>query len=342
MNFSGIDLNLLRIFDAMMQERSTTRVAERVGLSQPAVSSALGRLRHIAGDELFIREGNRMVPTTKAELMHAPVRAAMARVEDAFDVAMPFDPPRAERTFRILGSDYFSTLIMPSLAAAVHVQAPRVVLQMLDMPSSEVVPALSDGRVDLAFSPSTIEPPDYIRKQTLFHSYIVAAAAKGNERLRDAGIAAGERLPAELYCALPHVVMSMDGSRRGTIDTPLEDQGLSRSVMLTLPHFHAVASAVASSDMVGNLPVHYARLVAPQMNLELYLPPFDPPIIDVNLYWHRRHDSDSANSWLRTMIRRISSFADEADPQDPVLCTALHERRSTTAVAEKAPLGTGK
>ncbi|MEQ9570515.1 MAG: LysR family transcriptional regulator [Nitratireductor sp.] len=311
----------------MMQERSTTRVAERVGLSQPAVSAALGRLRHLTDDALFIREGGRMVPTAKAEAMLAPVRAAMAGIEGAFDVAMPFDPATAERSFRLLGSDYFSTLLMPPLAAAVQEVAPRVVLQMLDMASSQVVTALREGRVDLAVSPSTLEPPDYVCKQTLFHSYIVSVMAKKNGRLRAAGIDPGGRIPPEIYCAIPQVVMSMDGAMRGTVDAPLEGQGLTRTICLTLPHFHAVACAVAAGSMLGNLPVHYARFVASQLDLELYLPPYDPPIIDVNLYWHRRHDNDSANSWLRAQISNVFSRANQSAPRDPALRAALAARR---------------
>jgi DNA-binding transcriptional LysR family regulator len=146
-NFSTLDLNLLRVFDAMMLELNTTRAGERVGLSQPAVSSALGRLRHVTGDDLFVRDGNRMVPTPRALAMAEPIRSALRRMEDALSAAAGFDPASSSQIFRISGSDYFSTLLMPRLAEAVTREAPGITLQMLDHPAGEVVDLLSEGRV---------------------------------------------------------------------------------------------------------------------------------------------------------------------------------------------------
>ena len=323
MNFSGIDLNLLRIFDTMMQERSTTRVAERVGLSQPAVSSALARLRHLTNDDLFIREGGRMVPTSKAEAMREPVRAAIAGIEGAFAVAAPFDPATSDRTFRLLGSDYFSSLLMPNLSALALRSAPRVVLQMLDMPSSEVVVALADGRVDAALSPATISPPDYIGSLRLFRSWIVTLVARSHPLIAERGFRRGQRLTPALFCHYPQAVMSMDGSIRGTVDRPLEAQGFSRRVALTLPHFHAVALAIATGEVIGSLPVHYALQVARQLDLEVLLPPFDAPILDVGLYWHRRHELDAASRWLRGIIAEVFTFGDETELADEILKKAL-------------------
>ncbi len=145
MNFAALDLNLLRVFDAMAIELNTTRTGERVGLSQPAVSSALGRLRQILGDELFVREGNRMVPTERALALREPVRLALRQMEDALAAVARFDPASATQTFRISGSDYFSILLMPRLTAAVMREAPGVTLQMIDHPSAEAVRLLGEG-----------------------------------------------------------------------------------------------------------------------------------------------------------------------------------------------------
>jgi DNA-binding transcriptional LysR family regulator len=330
MNFSGVDLNLLRIFDALMQERSTTKVAERVGLSQPAVSSALARLRHLANDDLFIREGGRMVPTSKAEAMREPVRAVIAGIEGAFAVAAPFDPATSDRSFRLLGSDYFSTLLMPSLSARALRAAPRIILQMIDMPSSEVASALANGLVDAALSPSTIDPPDYVACRTLFCSWVVTLVARDHPLIAQHGCRRGQRLTPELFCRYPQVVMSMDGSTRGTIDGPLEAQGFSRRVALTLPHFHAVALAIATGGVIGSLPVHYASQVAVQLDLEVLLPPFDAPILDVRLYWHRRHDLDAANTWLRGLIAEAAALGEETDLMDDALRKAVAATQATS------------
>lgn len=321
MNIASIDLNLLRIFDVMLTERSTVKTGEVVGLSQSAVSAALGRLRHIARDELFVRQGNAMVPTSRAESMAEPVREALARLEGAFDTVAPFAPDRSARVFRLLGSDYFSALLMPPLTRSVLQLAPQVTLQMLDMPSSEVVDALICDAVDVALSPATFDPPSYISKRTLYRSYVVAVARRGHPALAD--IEPGSRIPAERFCAIPQVIMSMDGSRTGTIDAPLAAQGLARSVALTLPHFQAVALTVADGELLGNLPVHYAELVATTLALDLYLPPHDPPVMDVDLYWHRRRDTDTANLWLRERIAEVFSANMLRTPADAALTAAM-------------------
>lgn len=303
MNFAAVDLNLLRVFDAMMLELSTVRTGERVGLSQPAVSSALGRLRHIVGDDLFVRDGNRMVPTPRALQLKEPVRAALQQMEEALAAAAGFHSATSEQTFVVLGSDYFSTLLMPRLAQQVVPEAPSVTLQMLDYPSSNVVRLLSEGAIDAAVD-RALDAPDWIMHQTLFHSYILCVATKDHPVLKRHRIKPGARIPAEVFCEIPQVMLSMDGGKTGTIDGTLKEHGLTRTVAMTVPHFQAVALAAASSSLLGNLPVHFARHAAASLSLDIYLPPYDPPKLGVCLYWHKRLDKDPANIWLRGHIER--------------------------------------
>lgn len=303
MNFAAVDLNLLRVFDAMMLELSTVRAGERVGLSQPAVSSALGRLRHIVGDELFVRDGNRMTPTPRALALKEPVRAALRQLEAALVAGAGFDPATSDRSFILLGSDYFSSLLMPRLAQQAVPEAPFVTFQMLDHPSSEVLGLLSDGFTDAALD-RELDTPEWIARKTLFRSYILCAAAKGHPVLKRHGIKPGARIPPEVFCEIPQVILSMDGGRTGTIDDALRDHGLKRHVAMTVPHFQAVALSVAAGPLIGNLPVHFAWHAAASLPIELYLPPFDPPKLDVCLYWHRRLDRDPASLWLRAHIER--------------------------------------
>lgn len=301
MNFAALDLNLLRVFDAMMLEKSTVRAGDRIGLSQPAVSSALGRLRHITGDPLFVRDGNSMVPTPRALQLREPVRGALAQLEEALRAAAAFDPATSTQTFRILGSDYFSSLLMPRLAEAVAPAAPSVRLQMLDGPYSEISAQLSDGRVDVAVAPP-FPAPEWIAQKKLHDSYIVSVARKNHPVLARHGVAPGSRIPPEVFCQIPQVLMSIDGGFRGTMDMALDEQGLTRTIAMTVPHFQAVALCVAESELLGNLPVHFGRRAARLLGLELYMPPFDPPILGVSVFWHRRFDKDPANIWLRERI----------------------------------------
>lgn len=307
MNFAALDLNLLRVFDAMTVELNTTRAGERVGLSQPAVSSALGRLRQIIGDELFVREGNRMVPTQRALSLREPIREALRQMEDALSAVARFDPAMATQTYRVSGSDYFSTLLMPRLAAAVMPEAPSVTLQMLDHPSSEMIRLLGDGAIDMAVD-SQFDVPEWVHSKRLFQSFMVSVLPKHHPMLTKAGVRPGHRIPPEVFCAVPQVLMSMDGNRTSTIDSVLADRGLQRRVAVTVPHFHAVALAVAQAGLLGNLPIHFARPVARLLDLNIYLPPYDPPIVDVMLFWHRRVDNHAANAWLRDHIIRVFDF----------------------------------
>lgn len=300
MNFAAVDLNLLRVFDAMMAERHTGRAGARVGLSQPAVSAALGRLRHVTGDPLFLREGNRMVPTARAAELAVAVREALGRVERALSEGAAFDPATATRGFRLLGSDYFSTLLMPPLAALVEAEAPGVRLQMLDGGRTGPTEALSDGFAELAFD-RMWPMPDWVGSEVLFESHLVGVAARDNPLL--AGVEPGAVPPAEAFAALRHALVSIDGGIRGTLDDELEAIGIRRNVALTLPQFHAVALAVAGSRLFAALPVHFARAVAPRLGLAIYRLPVGGPRMEVKMYWHARHDRDPANLWLRRKVR---------------------------------------
>jgi DNA-binding transcriptional LysR family regulator len=297
-------MNLLRVFDAMMRERSTVRAGERIGLSQPAVSSAIGRLRHFLGDELFVRDGNRMLPTPRALELAGPLADALRQIEEALTANSVFEPAKADVTFMLAGSDYFSTLLMPELARNAAPVAPAVTFQMIDCLSSDVVDLLSEGRVDLVVD-RTLDVPEWINRQKLFRSYLVCIVRKGHPHIEQHSLRPGALLPAEVFCAIPQVLRSADGGRTGTIDPGLGKLGLSRKVAMTVPHFQAVALAVASSDLLGNLPIHFARLMARYLPLDFYEPPLDSPVMDIFMYWHRRKDREGANIWLRQQVSSV-------------------------------------
>lgn len=308
MNFAGFDLNLLRVFDAMMIELSTVRAGERVGLTQPAVSAAIGRLRHILHDDLFVREGNRMVPTPRAIALQEPVRTALRQLEDALFSGTVFDPATTDRNFLVAGSDYVSTFLMPRLLRLVRSEAPRATLQMLDfLPARQVFAGLTEGRVDVAVE-REMEAPEWISHAMLHRSFVVCIARKDHPLLVLSETVPGGRLSPEVYCAIPQVILSTDGSKIGSVHPQLHRLGLSRTVEVTVPHFQAVALAVVGSDLLGSLPIHFARYSARLLNLNLYLPPFDPPIIQMRMYWHRRLEQDRAQAWLRNKIATAMTF----------------------------------
>lgn len=302
MNFAAFDLNLLRVFDALMRERSATRAGERVGLSQPAVSAALNRLRHALNDELFVRQGNEMVPTPRAEALAAPVRAALAGVEQALGSTARFDPAAAQREFRLLGADFFSMLVMPDLAQAVARAAPGISLRFMDTGRGDIGRLLSDDLIDIALEGPLAPLPEWISRQVLFRSPFTIIAACGHAALAAAGIREGSVIPLDLFCELPQALRSSDGSTTGFVSDALARIGRKRRVVLTLPHFYAIGRAVARGDLIAAVPIQFARACAEELRLALYAAPIEIPEPDICMFWHRRHDQDPAHRWLREQI----------------------------------------
>lgn len=301
MSFAAFDLNLLRVFDALMRERSVTRAGALIGLSQPAVSNALSRLRHALRDELFVRRGNDMVPTPRAEALAERVGDALAELEQALYSDARFEPASAERTFTLMGADFFSTLLMPDLAERIAAVAPGIALRMVDSARGEVERLLRENAIDAALE-RPLEMPEWISHRLLFPSPFVVVAARGHAALTNAGVAPGAAIPLEVYCALPHAIRSIDGSLAGMVDAALRQAGAERRVLLALPNFQGIGEAVARGRLVAAVPLQYARAVAEDLGLDIYRPPVEVPVPEMRLYWHRRHDRSPPHVWLREEI----------------------------------------
>lgn len=303
-NFNALDLNLLRVFDALMRERSVTRAGERIGLSQPAVSAALNRLRALLGDQLFVRRGNEMVPTPRAEVIGETVRSALGSVERVLGTGRTFDPAQAERTFTLLGADFFSMLLLPALFARVAETAPGVTLRFLDSARGDVQRLLLEDVIDVALE-RPLERPDYVSSAVLFESPFVIVAARDHPALAAAGIAPGDPLPLDLFADLPHAIRSIDGTLTGMVDEALAATGRRRRVVLALPHFQGIALAVARSTALAAVPRQFAEAVGSDLGLAIYRPPIDVPAPEIRMYWHSRRDDDPAHCWLRGEVLQL-------------------------------------
>jgi len=302
MNFGAFDLNLLRVFDALMRERSVTRAGEQIGLSQPAVSQALNRLRGLLDDQLFVRRGPEMAPTPKAEELAPTIRDALGRLEQAIAGDRRFDPATAQRTYTLIGADFVSLLVMPPLYARIAAQAPGVRLRLVDTALGEVERLLQEDAVDLAIE-APLETPEWVSREPVFRSPFAIVAAAGHPDLRD--VAPGASVPLEVFCALPHAIRSVDGSMSGWVDEALARAGRERRVTLALPHFAGVALAVAQSRLIAALPIQFARAAAGPLGLVLYEPPVVTGAPEIALYWHSRHDRNPAHAWLRDHVRAV-------------------------------------
>ncbi|MCE0505536.1 LysR family transcriptional regulator [Roseivivax sp. GX 12232] len=309
MNFASFDLNLLRVLDALLETASTTAAGRRIGLSQPAVSAALSRLRHALDDPLFLRQGRRLVPTDYAEGLRAPLRALLEETERLLIPPAGFDPARAEASFKISGSDFFAEMLMPELADHIARQAPGVRVQLVDLVPESYIDTFDRYQVDLALIPE-IAFPDWIAHQHLFRSDFVTIARQGHARLARAGIAPGEVLPIDLFCDLPHVLFSPEGNLRAMGDAALAEVGRSRRVAMTMPVFSGVYTAVARSEMIALIPAQLARRVAPRVGLEIYRPPMPIAPARISMIWHRRATLSPPHQWLRDQIAGLMAPLD--------------------------------
>ena len=203
-----------------MHHRNVSRTGDALGLTQPAVSAALGRLRDHLGDPLFVRVGNKMVPTARAEAIAGPVSAALNSLAAALGETAPFDPATATETFALRRADFFSMRLMPPLAGRLALEAPGVTLRFLDSARGDTLDLLEKGSIDLALE-QPMEPPPWVSRTLLFPSPFVLVAARDHPAIDARGIAAGATLPLDLFCDLPHALRFTDGTMSGMTDTAL-------------------------------------------------------------------------------------------------------------------------
>jgi DNA-binding transcriptional LysR family regulator len=304
MNLRTFDLNLIRVLDALLAERSTTLAGRRIGLSQPAVSAALGRLRAALGDPLFVRHGQRLLPTDFARSLELPVRDILDRLEATLSGPAEFNATVSEEVFRISGSDFFAELLMPQLAEKLAARAPGVRVQLLDLVPENYVESLERQSVDLALIPQA-EFPEWVDWQPVFHSSFVMIARSGHERLTRAGIGAGETVPIDLFCDLGHVVFSPEGQLRSIGDAALAKVGRVRKVVMTLPVFYGVCRVVAKGDWVALIPRQLAQALGPNLGLSYYRPPMPLRPALICMAWHRRMTNAPSHRWLRSLVGEV-------------------------------------
>jgi DNA-binding transcriptional LysR family regulator len=306
MNLAAIDLNLLLVFDALMAERHVTRAGQRIGLSQPAVSAALNRLRGILDDDLFLRRGGEMVPTPRAIELAEPVADALRRVEFAFAAGAQFDPATMRRDFTVRGVDYVGYLIIPPLVAGLATSAPGIVVRCLDAQTGSVPLLLEDGKIDLAIEVMH-QLDDPVRSQFLLQErYVVIVSAHHPEIDAGADVYSHDALDLDLYCRLPHALHSFVGGTTGNVDAALAAVNRRRHVALSVPHFFSIARAVADSQMIATFPERLAMSIAPALGLRISQAPIDLAPISLAMIWHRRNDSDAGQIWFRQQVMKAA------------------------------------
>ena len=298
MDIRSLDLNLLVIFDAMARHRSVNRAAEAVGLSQPATSAALARLRAIFGDALFVRAGAQMEPTPLALQLAPSVHRVVETISTEILKQSTFEPATAERSFTILTPDIGEVAFIPGVMRRLREEAPQVRLRATAMPRKAAAQALESGSADLAvgFFPDLQKAGFF--QQALFKTSYACIACGRNKGL-------GDKLTLKQYLAAKHVVVRPDG-REHALDRHLEDKGIQREVALELSHFMSLLALLPGSDLIATVPQDIATVVGRHVPLKTIELPFKPPQIDLHLFWHRRMHEDAANRWLRGVFHAVN------------------------------------
>jgi LysR family transcriptional activator of mexEF-oprN operon len=294
MDLNRLDLNLLKVFDAVMAARHVGRAASSLGLTQPAVSNALARLRQALGDDLFLRTPRGMEPTALARDLAQAVRGALGQVEEALGMARPFDPARASDAFVVGASDHAETALVPLLAGHLSREAPGVSLATRHADKHDAVALIEAGTVDLALGVLP-EPPAHMVRVVVARDRLVTVLRKGHPAARG-------RLGLEAFLGLGHVLVSPTGERTGAIDAALAKRGLSRRVAVVLSHYGALAALVRDSDLAATLPERVARTFVAAQGLVLVPPPIDPGPVRMHAVWHRRDERRPAHVWLRRTL----------------------------------------
>jgi DNA-binding transcriptional LysR family regulator len=316
--FENLDLNLLRVFQALIEERSATRAGSRLGLTQSAISHALNRLRYVLKDELFVRGPDGMQPTERAAEIAPRLREGLLQLQLAL-APSEFSPERSDRRFTLTCTEYAGAVLMPALIARLREAAPHTSLNVL--PSNlGVAETLRSGRADLAVG-SFRRVPDWAVSEPLLQETRVWVLSSDSP-------AASDELTLERLAALPHLVIAATGedenaiegyvidhglerlvtrSDVGLLQGALAARGLRRNVAVTTPHFLAALAAVSQSDIAALLPRRLATAFMGRYRLALFEPPYQSPPFELMSLWHREHGDQAAVAWLRGVLREISA-----------------------------------
>ncbi len=305
MNLASIDLNLLVALEALLAERSVTRAAGRLGLSQPAVSHALRRLRELFDDPLLMRVQGGLQPTERALSLAAPLAHALDAVRRTLDGPAAFDPASARRTFSVATADHGSFVLLPELWAALNAEAPGVDVAVRADTVERGMRELLDGELDLLIGPYQREVAGYYR-QRLLHERFVCVLRRGHPAAR------GE-LTLDAWISLPHLMVAPSGRPGSAVDTALAALGRTRRVGLMVPQFLLAPHVVAGSDLVWTAPERMARAYAALLPLTVVPVPIALEGFTVWQSWHERRHRDPGHAWLRQRVRAVAAGTRRAD-----------------------------
>ncbi|MGO4122822.1 LysR substrate-binding domain-containing protein [Inquilinus sp. YAF38] len=322
----SVDLNLLKLLDALLRDRSVTRAGQRLGLSQPAASRALGRLRRLLADRLVVRTPQGLEPTPRAAALAEPVTRLL---EGARAIVAPaaFDPATAHGRIVIGSVDYTTLLVMPALASRLSRLAPGLDVEVPPLVGGHVELIARDA-ADLALGVYDDLPAGFFRRR-LYDEDLVCVVRQGHP-------VAGQGLTLERFVALSHVTIVVTGRGEAPVDIALARLGLTRRVAMRLPHFLVAPMLVARSDMILSLPRRLARQAAAMVPLTVLELPLDLDPLSMSMIWHERRQDDPAHAWLRRQV--VEAVREVAGPDDRLCRDADAASGLTAQKSEQRPL----
>ncbi|VTU23701.1 LysR family transcriptional regulator [Variovorax sp. PBL-E5] len=301
MELRDIDLNLLLVFDRMLTEKRVSAVAEGLGLSQPAISNALARLRKLLGDDLFLRTAHGMAPTPFALQLAEPVALAMGTLHGALNRHTTFDPATSTRSFTLATTDVGEISFVPILMEALLETAPGVSISTVRNTTNRLRESMEAGEVDLAVGLLPQLKAGIFQRLLLRERYVCVFSAK-------LPVAAKSTLSLSDFRAAEHLRVHAAGTGHGHVDELMAARGIARRIRLTVPHYTALGHILSATPLIATVPERLALRIAEPFDLVWRPHPADLPQIAINMFWHTRYHRDPGNRWLRDLL--FEHFAD--------------------------------
>lgn len=298
LNLKGVDLNLLTVFEAVMETGKLSTAGDRLGMSQPAMSAALQRLRLTVGDQLFIRTRTGMEPTPRAQEWFEQVHPALEQIRLSLQSGRELDLANSERRFSILAGDYFETLYLPPLLEALAKEAPSVSVELMPISADGLPDNFRLGHTDLAIH-YLVPKGMPLGYEALGGESLSVIARQGHPRLR--------RKPTlKQFQREKHVMFSAPGAQQVHLDQLLGEQAVEREILVRVSHFSSAATVVESTDAIATVPTTIGRQQAEQHNLQCLPFPLDIPAIPKHLIWPKVLENDPMHRWFRALVAEIA------------------------------------